>query len=242
MLVRSEADPLLTRWSQLDRLSGSESREAWEWFARGYEPFVRRLLQLMGLRDVEEAVAEFWSYLFARRDGLSHADRGRRFRPFLTGFVRNFARERRRDVPAAVAVDADLPLPSEPACQETEAIELRLWAEAVVQRCLDEIESRKRHRGRVLRLFYGIADERGEHETPCTVSEVAEHLGLAISTVSPLLSEARGLLRQAIAAHLRETVTTHAELDEEVATLREALHGPYPGLTPPEPHHGGSET
>ncbi|MEM7198947.1 MAG: hypothetical protein AAF628_01690 [Planctomycetota bacterium] len=224
-------DSLPTRWSRLERLDSSsagEAGETWEWFARAYEPFVRNLLRLLRCPDADDAAREFWTYLFERRDRLTAADRGRRFRPFLTGFVRNFARERLR----GSRVDGAAPLVEEPADTAMGEHELHLWAHTVLQFSLDQVERTRARRGVALRLFYGIAAEPGERAKRHSIAELAEGLGLSASTVSPLLTEARGLLRVAIERHLRETVTTADDLADELGLLFRALQGSGGALAP----------
>lgn len=136
MELESEFDPLKSRWSRLEKLSDAEAQDVWEWFARSYEPFVRRMLTLAGCSDSKSATDEFWSYVFTRRERLLNADRRRRFRSFLTGFIRNFARERRRDN-AERGASGEVRFPG--AEHPPEAVAMRVWAETVLHRCLDEL-------------------------------------------------------------------------------------------------------
>jgi RNA polymerase sigma factor (sigma-70 family) len=223
------ADPFLSRWSRLEHLGDAEAAETWEWFVKGYEPFVRGLLRVRGCRS-ESAVDEFWSYLFARRDKLTAADRGRRFRPFLTGFIRNFVRETRRSSPETATDTELLDAMASRSVAALESVESRLWAETVLRRALDYVEAMRAHRGRVLRLFYGIGEREGETAAKLSVSEVAARLEMATSTISPLLTEARRMLRHAIERDLRETVLDEQDLTGEIGVLLESLRGPYPGL------------
>jgi hypothetical protein len=214
----------------LEHLGDAEAKETWEWFVRGYEPFVRGMLEVVGCRQPGEAVGDFWGYLFTRRAKLTAADRGRRFRPFLTGFIRNFVRERQRDSREASLEVGVLETLAGDHGEDTERVESRMWAETVLGSCLDWVEATKPKRGRALRLFYGIRDGPGGTSKRHSVSEVAAHLGLAPSSVSPMLTEARRMLRHALETHLWDTVLDEQDLAGEVGVLAEALRGPYPGL------------
>jgi hypothetical protein len=223
-------DPLSSRWSRLEHLGDAEANETWEWFVRGYEPFVRGMLEVVGCRQPTEAGGAVWGYLFTRRGKLTAADRGRKFRPFLTGFIRNFVRERQRgsrEKSLECGALEELVGDAEP---DTERLESKLWAETVLGSCLDWVEASKPKRGAALRLFYGIRGGRGAASARHSVSEVAAHLGVATSSVSPMLTEARRMLRHALESHLRETVLDENDLGEEIGVLAEALRGPYPGL------------
>lgn len=223
----SNSDALLSRWSRLEQLSDAQAQEIWEWFVLSYAPLVTALLRRMGCADAEEATAEFWGYLFERRGHITEADRERRFRAFLLGFVRNFALERARSGRRLRTLDS---------AAETQVNDLSerestyLWAQSVLEQGLSEIERTRPNRGEVIRLFYGLGRSIGEDAEKLSISEVADRLGLAVSTISPMLTEARKLLRHAIERHLRETVTTDAQLEEEVQALFEALQEPHPGI------------
>lgn len=233
----SDDDPLKSRWSQLERLDDARADDVWRWFVRSYEGFVTRLLASYGVRDSELAASEFWTWLFERRAHVAGADRARRFRAWLVGFVRNFARERRR----ATAAGPDVPVETPDAEDSSwEALETRLWADAVLQLGLDEVDRAKARRGEVLRLFYGIPPAGQDEREPLGVSAIARELGLAIATISPMLTEARKLLRQAIERHLRETVATRADLTDEVRVLIDALRAPHPGLVSEGAGDGGA--
>lgn len=227
MTPHSFSDALPSRWSRLEKLSDAQAQEIWEWFVLSYAPLVTALLRRMGCADAEEATAEFWGYLFERRGHITEADRERRFRAFLLGFVRNFALERARSGRRLRTLDSS---PETLVNDLTEQESTYLWAQSVLEQGLSEIERTRPNRGEVIRLFYGLGPSIGEDAEKLSISEVADRLGLAVSTISPMLTEARKLLRHAIERHLRETVTTDAQLGEEVRALFEALQEPHPGI------------
>ena len=56
-----------------------------------------------------------------------------------------------------------------------------------------------------------------------------------MATISPMLTEARRLLRQTIERNLRDTVVSREDLADEVRALTEALRAPHPGLVSDPP-------
>lgn len=84
---------ITTRWTQIDALRGDNAESAWNWFVDRYRPFVRGVLRatLQTPADAAPAEDEFWGYVYLS-GAIHRADRERRFRAFLSGTVRNFAR------------------------------------------------------------------------------------------------------------------------------------------------------
>lgn len=223
-----DVDSLQTKWSRLSELDGDQAEDAWKWFVRRYRTFVEAWLRTRRHPDPVAGADEFWSYFFAR-DAIRKADRDRRFRPYLTGWIRNFAREstrRPRDTPTELGQISSSD-ESDPALEREEQ---RLWAHAILHRSLDAVENAKTKRGAALRLFYGIGSNPGENAEKCSVPEVAEALGMAVTSISPLLTEARKLLKQTIERDIRETVSRSDDLRDEIEQMIDSMHEDYAGV------------
>ncbi len=230
MTLPSGDDALRTRWSMLDQLDGSRAEESWHWFIQRYRGFVAGVLHRM-LRDPDEArraVDEFWGHLFTSRV-FSRADRNQRFRSFLAGTVRNFARERiRARARDGTGLDPDLEAEAPAFLPEDE--ELSIWAHTVLDLCLDELRRAYSTSATVLCLFYGLPVSRGEAPLRLPSSQIAAQLGLRHENVHQHLHRARQRLRRLVEDELRETVRRDEELEDELGLLVTAIVDASPGL------------
>ena len=146
---------LHTRWSMLGGLTGTLSEESWRWFIDRYQDYIRIGIERV-VRPRERAARaaeEFWSYVFSSAM-LENAERSRRFRTYLAGTVRNYARDwLRRNAPADAPPPEDLAVVEDPAAA-VEAEDLRLWKRQVVQLALEELRRRSAEQADALRWFY----------------------------------------------------------------------------------------
>jgi DNA-directed RNA polymerase specialized sigma24 family protein len=216
---------LSTRWTRIGALHGSDAEHEWQWFVGRYRPFVRSVLASMLARpsDANAAEQEFWGYVFLS-GALQRADRERRFRAFLSGIARNFARGwgRRRGV--RVAEDA-----------EVEALPARgggliePWVDNVVGNALASLRSENGAMAGALARFYGLPAE-GTPGRPMSAGEVAAATGTTAQGVYMLLFRGRKRMRQLIEAELREGCRDEEACAEELQALLGVAASRLPGL------------
>lgn len=230
------SDSLHTRWSRLDHLHSTESEAAWRWFIDRYRRYIRtvlsRTLHAWGRGgEIEAALGEIWGYLYSARV-IDRADRGRRFRPFLSGTVRNFARDycRQHRRPGQELGDGEPWAIVDP----NEGEEIRLFAHQVLHLALDGLERRQPAQARAVRWYYGLggeADPLGELVAPTSVADISKRLGLTPNAVHQALFRGRRALQARIEAELRETVATGSDHREELSDILAVLGSAAPGLT-----------
>ncbi|MCA8975130.1 MAG: sigma-70 family RNA polymerase sigma factor [Planctomycetes bacterium] len=226
---------LNTRWSMLDELQDRGAEDTWRWFIDRYRSYIRTCLHrlIRPGEQAEQAVDEFWSYLFAS-SVIANADRNRRFRTYLAGTVRHFAfawlRAHASDATeAAVEAASSEPDPS----RRYEEQDMLLWTRQVVQLALAELAKGSADQAQALRWFYGlpasIDDDGGE---PRPASWIAAQLGLKTNAAHQLVFRARNRLRACIENELRETVLAREDLDDERRLVYAVIAQENPGLEP----------
>ena len=215
-----------TQWTLLDALAGPEADAAWRTFVGRYRPFVRNVLQRVLSRSDEIAAAEteFWGYVYLS-DALRRADRGRRFRPYLSGIVQNFARAwlRRHETKHQ---DMAGSLAAAPTAGAAEA-ELAAWARNVLDLALAALADEAPSAAAALRGFYGLDAGDG---ACADASALAQQLGLSTANVYQLLSRGRRHLRALVEAELRVGCQDAADLVEEIAVFLRSMASAHPGL------------
>lgn len=243
-MARADADDLPTRWSKIDQLQAEDAGKAWEWFLDRYQSFVCAILSGMFRSSARGARAaeEFWGYFFQHKIH-ARADRGRRFRAYLSGVVRRFGLDwdrNRRAVGSSVDVDDNEPGVVE---ELAEDVEMRLFARALIHNSLERLANGADHDGaptsraqpdaaRMLRLFYGIAEEPGgDAPAPLKASRVAELLGapLEANAMHKRLHDARIRFREIVVDEVRQTVPTRQDLEDELllvfASIQQVARG-----------------
>lgn len=228
----SNSDPLRTRHSMLARVRAGES-QAWEWFAARYQGFVVEALarSMWPRARAEEAAAQFWGYLFESRV-IDRVDPAQRFRGFLVGTLRNYARswcrqERDRHL---VQAEDEAP-PDQPTYDDLpEDAEASLWTKHVLTLCFADLLRENARQALALRWFYGIPDTGEAGVMPLGGPEIASKLGLDVNAVHQLLFRARKRLRSLVEEELRQHVTRDEDFDDELRTLVESAGRAMPGL------------
>jgi RNA polymerase sigma factor (sigma-70 family) len=219
-------NPQTTRWTMLDALSGQEAEAAWAWFVDRYRPYVRGIL-LAVLQDPEQARAaesEFWGYVYLS-NAVRRADRGRRFRTFLAGIVRNFARAWRRShtIEEGNAVDQV----DRASDADLVQAELTLWTDTVVGLALRNLRDEMPKAAEALTRFYGL---QGDEGAQASTSDIAKSLQCTQQAVYQLLSRGRQRLRELIAAELMEGCSDPQEMEAELCELLRNLGQRHPGV------------
>lgn len=246
-MEETPADSLQTRWSRIDRMERRDADAEWQWFFDRYRPFVTGVLagMLRSRARAEQAAEEFWGY-FCEHRIHEKADRGRRFRPFFAGVLRNFGRDWSRRSHVAQSSDPDA-APPEPAVIEAlaEDEEMKIYARTLIHNALRRLASgldrdgKPSHRPvsaescRVLRLFYGIPE--GPEDPPLEpkkASEIVRELGMTLdaNAIHKRLHDTRARFREIVVDEVRETVPTRGDLEQELNLLFAAIQGVARGL------------
>ncbi len=217
-----------TRWSMLENLRGADAAAAWSWFVDRYRAYISAVLVRVGLRrdEVEDALAEFWGYLFRTR-AIDRADRDGRFRSFLAGVTRNYGLAWLRDQQPPAA-----PLKGDIAAPEERDQDLALWGEQILQLALARLEADHVDEAKAVRWFYGLGARIGEAGERLRGTEIAERLGCLPNAVHQLLFRARARLRNHVEAEVATTVGNSNDLRDELGLLLTALGSHRPGLLP----------
>lgn len=219
-----------TRWSRIERLHDPAADEAWRWFIDRYSPEIRAMLRRrLPAALAPHAEAEFWGYLYVSR-AVANADRDRRFRPYLAGVVRNFARAwQRRHADSGVASES-MPTAASVGA-EFEQVEIRAWAQHTLRLALDAMSKEFPMQVAVLRSFYGLPDENGE-QRPMPVADIAARFDKSIAAIHQDLTRGRLRLRACLEAELREQSGSVADWRAEIDLIVGSLAHDRPGLIP----------
>lgn len=229
--MAEEASSESTRWSVIVQLHGGTANDGWEWFIRRYRGYVTAVLHNAGLRSGNAATAteEFWSYLYSSR-AVERADPSCRFRPFLSGIVRNYAKSWRREQQRNGAIDSTGDM-IEAVHDLRDEVDIELWAAQILHLGLTRLGHHHADDERVLRLFYGLpAEVGGDAEPPVRATEIARHLGASPNAVYQMLFRARRRLRQSIEKEIAMTVDSPSDMLGERLLLLGAVDRTRPGL------------
>lgn len=228
-----DKDPttLSTRWSIISGLYGEEHEAAWNQFIRRYRSYVAAVLRRVGLpaHGVDAATEQFWGYLYSSR-ASQRADRDGRFRSYLSGVLRNYARKWRRDHAGAVNPVEEVPDEPQVIADDTD---LGLWAEQIVHLGLTSLGREHPDDEQILRWYFGIADSPDQDCAPVAriaATAIAERLGRTANAVHQALHRARARLRRRLEQEVAMTVTQTPEQREELHTLIDAINRLRPGL------------
>lgn len=216
---------LATRWTLIRALSEGDADQAWRWFAGRYRQFVRGVIATVVSRNaVESLEADFWGYAFLS-DAIRRADAERRFRPFLAGIVRNYARGQARDRGLSTAADESI---DRLAGRETTAADLLAWTHNVVAISLRTLVDEHELAGIAIARFYGLCLD-GEATEPQRASVIAEQLGASRQAVYMLLHRGRKRLRELVEAEIRAGCADEEAFREELQQLLQVAAKALPG-------------
>jgi DNA-directed RNA polymerase specialized sigma24 family protein len=195
--------------------------------------FARR--RLYSEADAKDLTQHFFYNLLERNDFSGLDPRKGKFRTFLlTAFTHFLANERDRASAGKrgggkIILSLDELSPDEmalndPASGTSAANEFdREWAKSLVKRALGALSHEMNTAGKesqfgVLKLFLAAEAAPGDY------SIAAHELGVADSSVPVLVHRMRQRYRQLVRAQVAQTVTSPAELDEEMRHLFEVLN------------------
>lgn len=222
-----------TDWNLIRESSGGDAGERREIactkLVERYRIPVRRILRrhLRGGPASDDAVHDFFGYLFLQQL-LSKADPQQgRFRCFIQGVIKRYAQSVRRSTSMSHACEdvqgADPCGPEETSVSERE--EELVWAEAVLDHALERLRRTFEPDAELLVRFYGLGGV-----APISGDKLAQEKGLKDNALHVGLHRARKRLHAALLDELRPMVSSREELVEERQFLVSRLLAAHPGL------------
>jgi len=223
-----------TRWSVVARAGGGDDKQAHaalSWLVERYWDPLCRAAQRWGCtgHDAEDAAQDFCCRLVERRIDLAQltAERGR-FRSWLLVAFRNSVRDRqdaaraRKRGGAVITVEARL---ADPAAPEFNDLAFdRDWAENLLARAADRLAAEQRSPVEQQR-FSHLRAYLTANATSATYQQIGQALTCTEGAVKVALHRLRQRLRELARIEIRDTLIdpTHADIDDELATLAKAL-------------------
>ena len=221
-----------TDWSLIDKVAGrvpqADGERAWrDLVARYKRPVLRSLKrQLRDEPSAEEAADEFFSYLFQNHVLFKVDPHHGRFRCYIQGVIRRYAKSWRRSRAGSGAADIDLvDVGADESSAEIEREEELGWAEAVLEHALERAAQDSPRDAELLSRAYGL---RGAPVV--SREELARERGINANAMHVAMHRARSRLHDALMAELRPMVATMADLDAEKALLVARLLDAHPGI------------
>jgi RNA polymerase sigma-70 factor (ECF subfamily) len=226
----------LTRWTEVMMASGDGPghgealRRLCEAYWYPLYAYVRRSGR--SREDAEDLTQGFFASLLSH-NSLSMADRARgRLRTFLLGSLKNHMandvrhnRAQKRgggDEPVSLdALEAESRFEKEDSSLSPDALFARRWALDLFARVLEDLRTSYESKGQG-DLFTAFAPHLMAN-TDSTLEGTADQLGITVSNAKVSLHRMRLRYRQALHDHLAATVEDPAEIESELASLREAL-------------------
>ena len=190
------------------------------------------------VHDAQDLTQGFFAYLIERKI-YCRADREKgKFRSFLLASLKNFLADARdREEALKRGGGQQLLLLDEERAQEAEALFQRqaseqnstehlferTWAETIVNSALEMITKTYKMEGReslfeALRIFVAMGAD-----PPPSYDQLAARLHMPASTLRSHVTRLRARYREALRAEVRRTVTTEAEVNEELHELLRLL-------------------
>lgn len=221
-----------TDWNlirEVSALTGANRDHAWMQLVERYRIPVRRVLRRL-LRDdpaADDAANDFFSYLF-QKEIMSKIDPGQgRFRCYIQGVMKNYARSWRRSssMPRGQEDVDEIDVGADGQAGEFEREEELVWAEAVLEHALERLTRDSPNDAELIVRFYGLGGM-----APVSGDKLAREKGLKDNALHVALHRARGRLHAALLDELRPMVSSREELVEERQLLVARLIAAHPGL------------
>ncbi len=200
----------------------------WGELIHRYEGPVRRVLgrHLRGDPAVEDAVADFFSELFQKRQILERADPGQgRFRCYIQGVIRRYALQWKRSHGMKLVQDVDAIEVAAESKDEVEGEEELLWADAILEHAIGRLQREAKRDAEILLAYYGLFGH-----APVSAEELARQRSLSVATFHVALHRARSKLRAALVEELRPMVSSSEDMATEQQFLITRLCAAHPGL------------
>lgn len=217
--------PLATHWTRIRALSDRDADQAWRWFTGRYRQFVRGVIATVVSRSaVDNMEADFWGYAFLS-DAIRRADTERRFRPFLAGIVRNYARSQARDRGLPTATDESI---DRLAGRDSAPVDVLAWTHNVIAIGLRALVDEHELAGIAIARFYGLGLD-GTVTDPQRASAIAQQIGASRQAVYMLLHRGRKRLRELVEAEIRAGCADEEAFREELQQLLQVAARALPG-------------
>ncbi len=221
-----------TSWTIVQRAGSStmdaDVHAAFRVLVERYREPVRRSLvrHLRGSPRADEAADDFFTYLFENAVlPRVDVDRGK-FRCFMQGVVRNYARSWLRTTASGSGDASELEISySPPEDEGLDAQEESWWAGSVLDKALASLRRTHAEEFELLARRYGL--DGGGERTP---DDIGHSTGKAANAVNQAVHRARKRLQDRVIAELRSLVETDEEFEEEQSVLLERLRVARPGL------------
>jgi DNA-directed RNA polymerase specialized sigma24 family protein len=227
-----------TDWDLIREASGRggpvDSEKAWLELVQRYRTPVKRVLR-NHLRDdamADEAAGDFFGYLFQKQI-LPKADPDQgRFRCYIQGVMKRFARSwlRATTMPRAPGEAGgcdvhDIDVGADGDTGQLERDEELVWAEAILGHALEQLRRDAPGHADLLVRYYGLGGTK-----PVRGDVIAKKRGKKDGAVHVALHRARARLHAALLAELTPMVSTKEELEQERQFLITRLLEAHPGL------------
>ncbi len=221
-----------TDWSLIDKVAGrvphADRERAWrDLVARYKRPVLRSLKrQLRDEPSAEEAADEFFSYLFQKHVLFKVDPHQGRFRCYIQGVIRRYAKSWRRSAAASSAADIDaVDVSANESSADIEREEELAWAEAVLEHALERTAQDSPRDAELLSRAYGL-----HGATVVSREDLARERNINANAMHVAMHRARSRLYDALMAELRPMVATKADLDAEKDLLVARLLDAHPGI------------
>lgn len=219
-----------TRWTLIRRAAKApdqnEVARAWEELVARYrDPVHRSVARVLGHHPAAEDIAEdFFAYLFS--EGLldkADASVGR-FRCFIQGVIKRYARQQARKQQSR-AVDLDDAAPPSVDSADAEEREEAEWALTILHNATQELMRRNPRDGELLLRASGIP--------PYAMSsrdDLCKRFNMKRNAINVAVHRARQILRELIESEIAETVDSADALAQEKKVMTDRLMDARPEL------------
>ena len=230
-----------THWSVVLAAKNGEApraSEALEQLCRAYWPPLYAFIRREGHDEAEakDLTQEFF-FRMIERDFLQHLRHQHgRFRSFILTFLKNFLLEQRGKAAAQKRGGGKIFLPLDPTGEagayfaepvdnlSPDQVFERRWAQTVFQVALNRLREEYVASGRSP-FFDSLKDFQPREPGAPSYAEIGVKFGITEAAVKSAVQRMRQRHREILREEIAHTVTSPAEVDEEIRHLREVLAG-----------------
>lgn len=216
--------------------TASKAEDALEFLCQAYWPPIYAFIRREGHRheDASDLTQAFFAHILEKEflDHLHH--RQGRFRSFLLTFLKHFLSDERNKARAqkrgggrpllslddsqAGAMDRLEPRDD----LDPEKVFHRRWAQTVLKQAVDRLQSRYRKEGKEA-LFNSIKQYQPGERGTSSYADISRQLGMSETAIKSAVHRMRKRYRQSLREVIAHTVTSSAEVDDELNYLMDAL-------------------
>ncbi len=229
-----------THWSVVVAARNGDSpgaAEAMNELCRAYWPPLYAYIRRQGhdIAEAQDLTQEFFARLL-ERDYLARFDQERgKFRSFLLAFVKHFLSEQREKAGAQKrgggrallsldAAEGEEGYVSEPVDELTpDQIFERRWVQTLLQRAVDRLAA-EYVRADKAALFDALKDFQPRQSGSLTFAQIGNQLGATEAAVKSAMQRMRQRHREILREEIAQTITSPAEIEEEIRHMREVLN------------------